>query len=103
MSRVYFEGWYKGAYIRAEDWYQDNLVYVNVRQYYGSTAVSRPDAEKSFLLHMEDPDRLADYDSTIADCLTTIDEKRDKDGHLVPIEITLPKPFRYLTDFHERS
>lgn len=90
MSRVYFEGWYEGAYVKAEDWYKDGLIYVNVRLYYGSTAVSRPDAEKSFLLSLDDPERITEYDHSIAHCLINRPELRDPDHKLIPIHITLP-------------
>lgn len=98
MSRVYFEGWYNGAYVKAEDWYKDNLVYVNVRQYIKSTATSRPDIDKSFLLKVDDPNRLCEYDHTIADALTHMDEQRDGMGNMKIITITLPKGITFSWD-----
>lgn len=91
MSRVYLEGWYSGVLIKVEDWYIDGLVYANVRQYFKSTATSRPDVEKSFLLKVDDPDRLPHYAYTLADCLSKMQEVRDKEGRLVPVSISLPK------------
>ena len=90
MSRIYFEGWYYGAYVKAEDWYTDNLVYVNVRIYERNTAFDRPDVEKSFLLSVDDPERIAHYDHTIADFLIRHKEVRDPEHRLLPIKITLP-------------
>ena len=66
MSRVYFEGWYSGAYVKAEDWYKDDLVYINVRLYWESTAVSRPDKEKSFLVRFNDREQIHEWQHTIA-------------------------------------
>lgn len=91
MSRVYFEGWYSGCYVKAEDWYKDNLIYVNVRIYGKSTAVDRPDVEKSFLLSMDDPDRAASYDHSIAAWLIGHKELRDSDGQMIPISVKLPE------------
>lgn len=93
MSRVYWEGWYSGCYVKAEDWNRDSLVYVNVRIYRESTAVDRPDVEKSFLLQASDgfPHRLANYRDTISQWLIGHEEKRDRDGRLIPITLTLPE------------
>ena len=92
MSRVYWEGWFSGCYVKAEDWYKDNLVYVNVRIYRGSTAVDRPDIEKSFLLRESDgfPHRLANYRYSISEWLIGHEEKRDPSGKLIPITLSLP-------------
>ena len=90
MSRVYFEGWYSGAYVQAGEWYRDHLVYVHIRLYHKSTAVDRPDEEKSFLLKLNDPERVREYDHTIAAHLSRIPELRDADGHLVPMVLKLP-------------
>ena len=30
MPRVYFEGWYDGVFAKAEDWYKDGVIYVNL-------------------------------------------------------------------------
>ena len=92
MSRVYWEGWFYGCYVKAEDWYKDNLVYVNVRIYRESTAVDRPDIEKSFLLRESDgfPGRLVNYRDSISYWLSCHEEKRDRDGNLIPITLSLP-------------
>ena len=91
MSRVYFEGWYYGSYVKAEDWYKDGLVYVNVRNYFTSTAVSRPDEDKGFLLKLEDPKRILEYQYTIARYLADREECRDPSGKLIPIVVSLPE------------
>lgn len=91
VARVYFEGYYGRAYVKAEEWYTDGLVYVNVRQYIKSTNVSRPDVEKSFLLKLEKPERIIHYDHTISEYLAGLEEKRDADGKLIPIIVTLPE------------
>ena len=94
MSRVYFEGWYSGFYdyyVKAEDWYKDNLVYVNLRGYAYGASLSRPAVEKSFLVRFDYPERIAHYDGTIAEILSNTDEKRDQEGRLIPISITLPQ------------
>lgn len=93
MARIYFEGWFHGCYVKAEDWYKDNLVYVSVRIYGKSTAVSRPDVEKSFLLQVADGnvERVSQYTHSIAEWLIGHEEKRDPQGHLIPITLTLPE------------
>ena len=90
MSRVYFEGWYSGCYAKAEDWYTDNLVYLNIRFYSKSTVFDRPDSEKSFLLSI-DKDRIREYEHSIVNFLIGKKESRDPVGRLIPISITLPK------------
>lgn len=91
MSRVFFEGWYSGVYAKAEDWLEDDLVYVNVRQYTKSTCSSRPDIEKSFLLRTDEPERLSHYAHTIVYYLSLLDEKRDSNHHMIPLSVTLPQ------------
>ena len=96
MSRVYFEGWFSGCYVIAEDWYKDNLVYVNVKCYYKSTAVSRPDKDKNFLLKLDNPERINEYKYTIAHYLEREEEHRDAEGQIIPLYIKLPpelKPY----------
>ena len=95
MSRVYFEGWYSGAYVKAEDWYKDNLIYVSVQCYYKSTAVSRPDKEMSFLLKLDEPERITEYERTIATHLSQMDEHRDADGQLIPLYLKLPPKMNF--------
>lgn len=90
MSRVYFEGWFSGSYVKAEDWYKDGLIYVNVRCYWKSTAVSRPDKEKSFLLKLDKPERICEYEHSIADYLIREDERRDAKGNMIPLYVKLP-------------
>ena len=92
MSRVYFEGWYSGAYVKAEDWYKDDLVYINVRLYWNSTAVSRPDKEKSFLVRFNDREQIPEWQHTIAAIFSSRDESRDDQGRLVPCFCRLPDP-----------
>lgn len=92
MARVYFEGWYSGAYVKAEDWYKDDLVYINVRQYWNSTAISRPDREKSFLVRFNDREQIREWDHTIAAIFSNRDEVRDEQGYLVPCFCRLPDP-----------
>ena len=92
MSRVYFEGWYSGAYVKAEDWYKDDLVYINVRLYWKSTAVSRPDKEKSFLVRFNDREQIHEWQNTIAVIFSSRDESRDDQGRLVPCFCRLPDP-----------
>lgn len=92
MSRVYFEGWYSGAYVKAEDWYKDNLVYINVRLYWKSTAISRPDKEKSFLVRFNDREKIHEWQHTIAAIFSNRDETRDGQGRLVPCFCRLPDP-----------
>ena len=94
MSRVYWEGWFSGCYVKAEDWYKDNLVYVNVRIYCGSTAVDRPDLEKSFLLKDAGgcPENLANYAHSTSDWLIRQDDRRYRDpaGNMIPITMAPP-------------
>lgn len=92
MSRVYFEGWYSGAYVKAEDWYKDDLVYINVRLYWESTAVGRPDKEKSFLVRFNDREQIPEWQHTIAAIFSSRDESRDDQGRLVPCFCRLPDP-----------
>ena len=92
MSRVYFEGWYSGAYVKAEDWYKDDLVYINVRLYWKSTAVSRPDQEKSFLVRFNRREQIQEWQHTIAAIFSSRDEHRDDQGRLVPCFCRLPDP-----------
>lgn len=92
MSRVYFEGWYSGAYVKAEDWYKDDLVYINVRLYWESTAVSRSDKEKSFLVRFNDREQIPEWQHTIAAIFSSRDEARDEQGRLVPFFCRLPDP-----------
>ena len=92
MARVYFEGWYSGAYVKAEDWYKDDLVYINIRLYWKSTAVSRPDQEKSFLVRFNDREQIQEWDHTIAAIFSSRDETRDDQGRLVPCFCRLPDP-----------
>lgn len=87
---VYIDGWFHGNHVTVEDWYKDGLVYANVKEYWKSTCVSRPDREKSFLLRI-DRDRINHYPATIADCLINLEEKRDGNGHLVPLTVKLPE------------
>lgn len=87
---TYFEGWYNGCLVSVEDWYTDDLVYANIREYWKSTAVSRPDREKSFLLRI-DKNRIRHYPASIAAMLQMMQEVRDENGQLVPINIRLPE------------
>lgn len=87
---TYFEGWYNGCFVSVEDWYTDDLVYANIREYYKSTAVSRPDREKSFLLRV-DKNRIRHYPASIATMLQMMEEVRNENGQLVPITIRLPE------------
>lgn len=96
MPRTYFEGWFSGCYATAEDWYKDGLIYVNVKCYYRSTAVSRPDKEKSFLLKLDNPERVSEYKHSIVKFLESEEEHRDVEGHMVPLYLRLPpelKPY----------
>lgn len=87
---TYFEGWYDGCFVSVEDWYTDGLIYANIKEYYKSTAVSRPDREKSFLLRV-DKKRICHYLASIATMLQMMKEIRDENGRLVPINIRLPE------------
>ena len=87
---TYIDGWFHGNHVTVEDWYKDGLVYANVKEYWKSTCVSRPDREKSFLLHI-DRNRINHYPASIAEILINLEEKRDGNGHLVPITIKLPE------------
>lgn len=99
MSRVYFEGWISGCYAIAEDWYKDSLVYVNIKCYYKSTAVSRPDKEKSFLLKLDKPERVAEYKCSIVKFLEGAEERRDAEGHLIPLYVKLPHELKPAVSF----
>lgn len=48
MPRVYFEGWYDGVFAKAEDWYKDGVIYVNLKHYRPGAALSCPTKECSF-------------------------------------------------------
>lgn len=68
--RIYFEGWYGGVYAKAEDWYRDGLIFVNLKYYRPGSALSRPAREQSFLVQVNAPERLAHYaDSIVAHLL----------------------------------
>ena len=88
---TYFEGWFFGSYVIAEDWYEDNLIYVNVKCWHKSTALSRPDEDKSFLLKLDKPEQIASYKYSIAACLSSMKEQRDGNGCLIPINLELPQ------------
>lgn len=88
--RVFFEGWYGGVWARATDWICKDLVCVELRIYHNSTRVDSPDVEKVFLLRLDNPEDIRIIDHSIIDCLAGLDEKRDLEGHLVPIKITIP-------------
>ena len=45
MPRVYFEGWYDSVFAKAEDWYKDGVIYVNLKHYRPGAALSRPTKE----------------------------------------------------------
>lgn len=87
---VYFDGYHRGALVRIEDWYKDDLVYVNIRLYCKSTAVSRPDREKSFLIQFNDKSFFDLYKYSIVEFLISQEEYRDKNGCLVPIKLSFP-------------
>ena len=87
---TYIDEWFHGCHVTVEDWYKDGLVYANVKEYWQSTCVSRPDIEKSFLLRI-DRNRINHYPASIAEMLINLGEKRDSDGHLVPITVKLPE------------
>ena len=87
---TYIDGWFHGNRVTVEDWYKDDLVYANVKQYWKSTCTSRPDREKDFLLRI-DRNRINHYPASIAEMLVNLEERRDGDGRLVPITIKLPE------------
>ena len=87
---TYIDGWFHGNHVTVEDWYKDDLVYANVKQYWKSTCTSRPDREKDFLLRI-DRNRINHYPASIAEMLVNLEERRDGDGRLVPITIKLPE------------
>lgn len=87
---TYFNGWHKGSLVKMEDWYRDDLIYVNIRSYCGSTAVSRPDKEQSFLIQTNDSEFFKMYIYSVIEALMCREEVRDDSGKLVPIKITLP-------------
>ena len=99
MSRVYFEGWISGCYAIAEDWYRDNLVYVNIKCYCKSTAVSRPDKEKSFLLKLDKPERVAEYKYSVVKYLESTEERRDAEGRLIPLCVKIPPELKPAVSF----
>lgn len=99
MSRVYFEGWFSGCYATAEDWYKDNLIYVNVKCYYKSTAISRPDKDKSFLLKLDNPERVSEYKHSIVKFLESEEERRDAEGRLIPLCVKLPPELKPAVSF----
>lgn len=88
---TYFEGWYNGNHVSAEDWYEKDLVYIEVKIYTHSTRTSAPDEEKHFLLHFNDRNLIRYYDHTLAAHFASHKELRDPSGRLVPIHIELPK------------
>lgn len=87
---TYIDGWFHGNHVTVEDWYKDDLVYANVKQYWKSTCTSRPDREKDFLLRI-DRNRINHYPASIAEMLVNLEERRDGEGRLVPITIKLPE------------
>lgn len=90
MARTYFNGWMHGHKVEITDWYCDNLIYVNIRFYWSSTAVDRPDNEKSFLLKVDRPERFKDYIDTIVNTLFRAKEARKADGSLAVTDVHLP-------------
>lgn len=91
MARVYFDTWHGNVHGKAEDWYTDGLIYVNVQGYNSGDAVSRPRFDKSFLLRVDDPGCITHYADSIIAMLAQTDEKRDAEGNLIPANLTLPE------------
>ena len=87
---TYIDGWFQGHHVTVEDWYKDGLVYAEVKMYWKSTCISRPDKEKNFLLRI-DRDRIHHYPASIANLLINLEEKRDGNGHVVPLTVKLPE------------
>lgn len=85
--RVYFEGWYSGIYAKAEDWYEDGLIFVNLKHYRSGSALSRPTREQSFLLKVNAPERLEHYADSIVSNLRQFSDT----GNLTRIIIRLPE------------
>lgn len=81
-KRIYFQGQYPGCSAQAEQWLNTNLVYVSICQ---------PGKEKAFLLSCDEPERLPHYDNTIVEMLLRLNERRDADGKLIPINLELPE------------
>lgn len=85
--RVYFEGWYGGIYAKAEDWYKDDLIFVDLKYYRSGSALSRPAREQSFLLQVNAPERLEHYADSIVRNLWQFSDA----SNLTRITIELPE------------
>lgn len=85
--RVYFEGWYDGVFAKAEDWYKDGVIYVNLKHYRPGAALSRPTKECYFLVRTDAPERFEHYPHSIVTFLL----RYGGEGNLIPVEIKLPE------------
>lgn len=90
---IYFEGWFGGDYVIAQDWYKPDIAHIEVRQYINSTRTDSPDVVKAFLVRVDGGDlgRIRHYPASIARMLAMAKEKRDERGLLMPITIKLPE------------
>ena len=85
--RVYFEGWYGGIYAKAEDWYRDGWIFIDLKYYRHGDALSRPTREQFFLAQVDAPERLEHYADSIVSNLWQYSDT----GNLARITIKLPE------------
>lgn len=90
---IYFEGWFGGDYVIAQNWHEPDVAHIEVRQYINSTRIDSPDVVKSFLVRVDGSElgRIRHYSASIAHMLSMAKEQRDERGMLKYVTIKLPE------------